>query len=282
MGREIIRAVEQQIDSAIVSSVPVSGGDIAHSYQLQTEAGEKLFLKYHHSPPDKLFIAEAKGLATIAKTRTCATPEVIASNKNYLLLELIETKPPDQQYWQQFGRQLAQLHRIPQPNFGFEKNNYCGLTPQINQIETDGYKFFGEHRLGFQANLAAKHNLINRDERNTIQRIIDNLPQLVPKQSPALIHGDLWSGNHLCRQDREPVLIDPAAHRCWAEAEIAMTKLFGGFPESFYSAYLEVNPLQPGWQQRLPLYNLYHLLNHLNLFGRGYHGQVMAVVKQFS
>ena len=128
---ETLQTIEQHISNTIVSSVPVSGGDIAHSYQLQTEAGEKLFLKYHHSPPDKLFIAEAKGLAAIAETRTCATPEVIASNKNYLLLELIKTKPPDQQYWQQFGRQLAQLHRIPQPNFGFEKNNYCGLTRMV-------------------------------------------------------------------------------------------------------------------------------------------------------
>ncbi len=281
IGKEIHNSLENRLSVTIRKSRPIQGGDIAVAFLVKLKGGEKLFVKSLHDAPDDLFATEAAGLNALAAGGHCKTPAVIAVDSNYLALEFISQTPTTADYWHNFGRCLAQLHRLPQQDFGFNHDNYCGRTRQINSMESDGLQFFGRHRLGYQADMALSQRLIDITERRAIERLIDKLPQLIPQQPPALIHGDLWSGNHLCGKDGMPVLIDPAAHRGFAEAEIAMTRLFGGFPAAFYHAYLEINPLQPGWEERLPIYNLYHLLNHLNLFGSGYHQQVMGVVKRY-
>lgn len=281
LSKEIQRKLQCQYGLAIRATTPISGGDINEAYLVTLQDGSKLFAKTLQDAPVDMFSSEACGLKALSVGGHCMTPAVIGFDREYLLLEYIEQIPPKGSYWQEFGQRLAQLHSLPQTGFGFESDNYCGRTRQRNPAEKDGIHFFAEFRIGYQADLALEHGLIDARERNSLQRLIDRLPGLLPEQPASLIHGDLWSGNHLCRQDGLPVLIDPATHRGWAEAEIAMTRLFGGFDESFYSAYLEVNPLLPGWQDRLPLYNLYHLLNHLNLFGSSYHGRVMSIVRSY-
>ncbi|MCB1668984.1 MAG: fructosamine kinase family protein [Pseudomonadales bacterium] len=274
--------IEHLLDDQITKLIPVNGGDITRSFILKTVAKGTFFVKSLPDAPQNMFSTEAIGLAALGDTGEIATPAVIAAGTEWLILEYIETSPPTTAFWELFARQLGRLHRIPQPDFGFEVNNYCGKTPQINTITSSGHEFFAKQRIGFQADLSLRKGLLSTDDRRLIDNLASRLRNLIPEQAPSLIHGDLWPGNHLCSNKGTPVLIDPSTHRGWAEAEIAMTTLFGGFPESFYQAYLEANPLNPGWQERLPLYNLYHLLNHLNLFGSSYHSRVMDIVKRYS
>ncbi|MBU0510724.1 MAG: fructosamine kinase family protein, partial [Chloroflexi bacterium] len=184
-------------------------------------------------------------------------------------------------YWTEFGRQLASLHNHTRPQFGFAHDNYIGSTPQPNPWTDDGYEFFAEHRWLFQSHLARQRGLISRDELRQIERLSARLPKLVPEQPASLSHGDLWSGNAMTDSRGAPAIIDPAAHYGWAEAELAMTTLFGSFPGTFYRAYEEIRPLEPGYQSRFPVYNLYHLLNHVNIFGSSYLGQVQSILSRY-
>jgi fructosamine-3-kinase len=156
-----------------------------------------------------------------------------------------------------------------------------GLTPQPNGWLDDGYAFFGERRLKFQGDLARRHGLLDSSNYQLLITLISHLSTLIPTQPASLSHGDLWSGNIHNGPQGEPVLIDPAAHYGWAEAELAMMTLFGSLPEAFFKAYEAVRPLAPGYRERFDLYNLYHLLNHLNLFGESYSGSVRAILQKY-
>ena len=260
----------------------VAGGDICTSEKLTTSSGQLFFLKTLASAPADLFPAEAAGLAAIASTATVTIPEVIYADSDCLLLEYLPTTTLAPDYWPTLGRQLALMHQQPQPNFGFDCDNYCGKTPQPNPPTEDGFEFFSDHRLLYQARLARDAGHLNRTDCNHIESLGTRLAELVPAQPPSLLHGDLWSGNIHNSATGTPVLIDPACYRGWAEADLAMTCLFGNLPEPFYQAYAETNPLHPGWQQRLVIYNLYHLLNHVNLFGAGYLAAVRRILNRFT
>ena len=282
----IFSAIRELTGQQIASCEPVSGGDIAAAFRLQAGNDERWFLKILSNPPAGFFSAEADGLKRIAQTTCIATPEVIAFTDTFLLMEYLEPATPSSEYWITLARQLAAMHCVEQSGFGLEIDNYCGLTPQINHTDkkpkNSGHAFFRDYRLLFQANRALASGLLTNADFTLIEQLANRLEALIPNQPPALIHGDLWSGNHLCTAGQHPVLIDPACYCGWAEADIAMTLLFGGFPPAFYRAYNESNPLLPGWQARAPLYNLYHLLNHLNLFGSSYYRQIMTIVKRFT
>ena len=209
-------------------------------------------------------------------------PVPYLAGAEFLLLEDLDPAVPSNDYWENFGRQLAALHSHIGQNFGFEDDNFIGSTPQPNPWTANGHEFFAEHRLGYQAELALQQGLINREDFRAVLAVAADLPQLVPEQPASLIHGDLWSGNAVTGSTGEPALIDPAAYYGWAEAELGMTNLFGGFPEKFYRSYEEARSLDGGWRGRLPIYNLYHLLNHVNLFGAGYLGQVRSILQRFS
>jgi fructosamine-3-kinase len=198
------------------------------------------------------------------------------------LLEDLSPATRRADYWPTLGRQLAVLHNHTAEQFGFAHHNYIGSTPQPNPWTEDGHAFFAEHRLGYQARLAQAADLLSADDARRVERLAARLTDLIPAQPASLIHGDLWSGNAISDAEGRPALIDPAAHYGWAEAELAMTALFGGFPDSFYRAYEDARPLDAGYRERFPLYNLYHLLNHLNLFGRGYLGQVQSILRRFT
>jgi protein-ribulosamine 3-kinase len=266
---------------AVTTVQTVGGGCIHNGSRVETETGDTFFLKTNaHVPPD-LFVREAQGLETIRRPDGPRVPEPLCHGQTYLLMEDLKPAARQPGYWGVFGCQLAHLHNHTEVRFGFSQDNYIGSTPQPNPWCQDGFEFFGQHRLLYMAALARKHCLLENGQYRQAETLVASLPKLVPVQPASLIHGDLWNGNAMTGPGGEPALIDPAAHYGWAEAELAMTALFGGFPAEFYQAYQEVRPLEPGWASRFPIYNLYHLLNHLVIFGRGYWGQVSAILKRY-
>lgn len=266
----------------VVDSRSVGGGCINNGIILATEAGDTFFLKTNQDAPEDMFAREAEGLEALrAVDGAPRAPRAYVSGSNFLLLEYVTPASRQKDYWPEFGRRLAALHAHTQEEFGFEHDNYIGSTPQPNPRTPDGYIFFARHRLGFQANLARQRGLLTREQASSIEELGGRLPELVPEQPASLIHGDLWGGNVIADSGGAPAIIDPAAHYGWAEAELAMTALFGAFPDSFYLAYVQENPLEPGYRERFPIYNLYHLLNHLNLFGRSYQGQILSILRRY-
>ncbi|MFQ5943862.1 MAG: fructosamine kinase family protein [Anaerolineales bacterium] len=261
---------------------PVAGGCINHGAILTTSSGHSFFLKQNAAAPEGMFAREIDGLRALSVPDGPRVPVPYLAGIDFLLLENLDPAVPRADYWESFGRQLAALHSGNSQQYGFDDDNFIGSTPQPNPWTTDGYEFFAEHRLGYQAELALQQGLINRKDFRAVLALAAELPRLVPKQPASLIHGDLWSGNVITGSSGEPAIIDPATYYGWAEAELGMTNLFGGFPEAFYSSYEEARPLEAGWRGRLPIYNLYHLLNHVNLFGAGYLGQVRSVLQRFT
>lgn len=274
--------LEQHGHGAVRHSIPVAGGCINNGARLQTDDGSSFFLKQNSAAPPQMFEREAEGLRAIDVPDGPRVPEPLLVGTDYLLLEDLRPAPRQSGYWERMGAQLAALHGHTSPEFGFEHDNFLGSTPQPNPPTGDGYEFFAEHRLLFQARLARDAGLLDRGDLQAVEAIAGRLPELAPEQPASLIHGDLWSGNATTGSEGEPAIIDPAVHYGWAEAELGMTALFGGFSDEFYAAYSRARPLEAGWRERLPLYNLYHLLNHLNLFGSGYLGQVKQVLRRFS
>lgn len=259
----------------------VGGGCINNGTQIKTSSGAQFFLKTNNYTPPDMFYKEAEGLAALKVEDGPAVPKPYFWGKQFLLLEDLAPAPHKPNYWEEFGSKLALLHNHTHTKFGFEHDNYIGSTPQPNRFEVDGCTFFEEQRLMFQSDLAERQGLLDKEDAAGVKRIAVRLPELVPQQPASLLHGDLWSGNALSDSNGNPALIDPAVYYGWAEADLAMTALFGAFPHSFYEAYTETRPLESGYKDRYPIYNLYHLLNHLNLFGTGYLGQVRQIVKMF-
>lgn len=267
----------------ITSIQQVAGGCINQGARIFTTSGETFFIKTNPKAPQKMFARETEGLRALQTQDGPAVPKVHTFDKDFILMEDLAPAPACRDYWPSFGRRLATLHLLhTSPKFGFEHDNYIGSTPQPNSWNEDGYIFFRQNRLMYQVDLAREGGFLNADDYKRLEFIARRLTDLIPDQSPSLIHGDLWSGNVITDRKGQPALIDPAVHYGWAEAELGMTALFGGFPEAFYNAYQEIRPLITGWQGRLPIYNLYHLLNHINLFGGGYLAQVRAILQKYS
>jgi fructosamine-3-kinase len=177
---------------------------------------------------------------------------------------------------------LAAQHRVLSPSFGLDDDNFIGANPQPNQRSDNWLTFFREQRLGFQMELARRNNLLPAQRARRLETLLNRLGDWLPAQPPAsLLHGDLWGGNWLATASGEPALIDPAVYYGHREADLAFTELFGGFPAAFYTAYKAAWPPDPGYKERKDLYNLYHLLNHLNLFGEGYGGSVDSILQQY-
>lgn len=274
--------LEERKHGQITSIESVGGGCINNGARIRTDSDASFFIKQNSRAPEDMFQREAEGLKALRITGGPRVPTPLLCGKTYLLLEDLRPTRRKRDYWSAFGRELATLHKQTQSEFGFDHDNYIGSTPQPNSWTKDGYEFFSTHRLTFQAGLAKRGGYLEKRDREQIEKLINKLPELIPQQPASLIHGDLWSGNAVTDRDGNPAMIDPAAHYGWAEAELGMTSLFGGFPEEFYSAYVEERPLLNGWRGRLPIYNLYHLLNHVNLFGFGYLGRVRAILKRFN
>jgi len=257
----------------------VGGGCINNSAVLQ-DGTRRYFVKTNDAARAGMFEAEAEGLREIARTRTVRVPQPLcwgkAGGAAYLVLEYLELGGTDSRSLEQLGRQLAQMHRATRDRFGWHIDNTIGSTPQLNTSASDWIEFWRRHRLGYQLDLAARHgrNLMNKGER-----LMTGLEKFFRdyRPAPSLLHGDLWGGNVGSVGD-QPVIFDPAVYYGDREADLAMTELFGGFSARFYQAYQETWPLDPGYKVRKTLYNLYHVLNHFNLFGGGYGSQAERMI----
>jgi fructosamine-3-kinase len=253
----------------IADAQPVSGGCIHRCFRA-TRSGRAVFLKVNDARFADAFAAEADGLAAL-RAAGCAAPEPISHGASgasaYLLMEFLELKSRGD--FVALGRMLAALHGVQGNRFGWARDNYIGATPQANGSYESWPEFWRERRLGPQLALA-KRNGYDIDAGNVTALLEAHEP------TPSLLHGDLWSGNAGFTTGGAPLLFDPAVYYGDREADLAMTELFGGFPREFYSAY---GTLPAGYETRKHLYNLYHLLNHLNLFGGGYLGQVKATLR---
>lgn len=254
-----------------------------------------------------LCLAEARGIRAIALTNTIRVPEVMAiiesEQDSSLILSYIDSSNiKNKRFWQDFGTQLAQMHgtqsipnnqmishTLPSDNsknnsiFGFPYDNFIGSTPQINTMNTSWIDFFRIHRLWFQFQLAQQNGYFDALLSKKAERLCNKLDTLIQEpHTCSLLHGDLWAGNYICDNHNNPVLIDPAVYYGHYEADLAMTELFGGYPAEFYNAYSQYLPLDKGYHNtRKIIYNLYHLLNHLNLFGASYLGSVKNIIAKF-
>ncbi|NCS21056.1 MAG: fructosamine kinase family protein [Microcystis aeruginosa G11-06] len=263
-------------------SRPVSGGCINQGYAV-TGNGLIYFVKINQANQEAMFAAEALGLKQIHASKTIRVPEPIcwgiAEKSSYLVLEWLEFGGGNSQSWEKMGRNLARLHQVSlSDRFGWQCNNTIGSTPQINTVSNSWADFFAHQRIGYQLRLAKERGGNFPDEDQVIPAISEILSQHQPH--PSLVHGDLWSGNAAITVDGEPVILDPATYWGDREVDLAMTELFGGFPAAFYRGYNDVFPLDGGYQQRKTLYNLYHILNHFNLFGGGYASQANRMLQE--
>lgn len=241
--------------------------------------GRGAIAKRRKDAPAGFFEAEARGLALLREAGGLRVPNVFEVGADRIVLEDLGQGVPNADYWVRAGSGLAVQHNRRGERFGFTHAGFCGDSPQDNTQDDDGWRFFAERRLLPQMRHARDRGLIERRDVDAIESVCRQLHQLVPDLPPVLLHGDLWLGNlHVCG-DGSPALIDAAAvHFGWAEAELAMLTLFGSPPESFFRAYAEHAPLRPDWRERVPLYNLYHLLNHVHLFGTGYVGPLRSAL----
>ncbi|MBL8381045.1 MAG: fructosamine kinase family protein [Burkholderiales bacterium] len=263
--------------------VPVSGGCIQPAYAVTLASGETVFAKA--GTPDEMgrLKAEAGGLKALAEANAIRVPQVFAAagegRHSYLVMEHLKLVPGTPASFARLGRELAALHRAGATGFGFERDNYIGATPQSNVIDTDWPRFFGGRRLMPQLALAESgvHAGGWIDEgRKLAEAARAFFPGHAP--TPSLLHGDLWGGNAGFLEDGTPVLYDPAVYYGDREADLAMTELFGGFPAEFFAAYREAWPLDAGYVTRRDFYNLYHVLNHANLFGGNYVAQARDLI----
>ena len=271
----------------------IFGGDINESYGLTLTDGTYLFMKSNTGVKESFFTAEAEGLKAIASTRVIGTPHILCSGTDrakaggaFLLLEYIRSGERVSNYWEIFAQQLAAMHQAETAGFldegvyGFAHDNYIGARNQCNTPHNSWICFFRDCRLKPQLKEAAGY--FDSAGLKKADKLLERLEDiLVEPEHPSLLHGDLWSGNVITGNDGKAWLIDPAVYVGHAEADLAMTELFGGFPPAFYDAYKEAAGIQPGYAKRRDLYNLYHLLNHLNMFGRSYYPSVKRIIDYY-
>lgn len=260
---------QQGLDD-MASRVPLGASVTSQITRYSFVCGRSVVWKEQAGMSFDYFQAEADGLAAIRATETLAVPRVFFVGEGGLLMEDLQPIAPGKAFWEQLGRQLALMHQNKGPHFGFHRDNYIGLSHQSNRVNKNGYDFFAECRLLAQAQAAFDRGLLPKPQLKQVETLCVRLPEWIPNFPAVLIHGDLWSGNLMANAEGEPALIDPAAHWGWALADLAMTQLFGGFAEAFYDAYLSELPEHQHWLEAAPALNLYHQLNHLNLFGLTY------------
>lgn len=262
----------------------VAGGCINQS-EILSGAGRRYFIKYNEAQRLAMFEAEAEGLAEITRSNSVRVPQPVChgthANQAFLVLEYLEIGGGNADTDEALGRQLAAMHRYTKKQFGWTRDNTIGSSPQINNQETDWVTFYGEHRLRFQLELAAENGYA-KGLQALGEKLLNKFALFFAsyRPQPSLLHGDLWGGNHAALRDGTPVIFDPAPYYGDREADLAMTELFGGFGARFYAAYREAWPLDAGYAVRKDLYNLYHVLNHLNLFGGGYRGQAQDLIER--
>lgn len=282
IATDISRATAQPFRIKAVETV--AGGCINSAYQLVGESCS-FFVKLNQADKLEMFEAEAEGLQELIAANALRVPQPICIGNDeqqaWLVMEYFEPAGSNDVAADLLGRQLAQMHRATASEFGWHRDNTIGSTPQINTRSQDWLIFWRDYRLGFQLWLAGRHGagreLLGKGE--LLQARMDELFTGYDPE-PSILHGDLWSGNWAVTRQGDPVIFDPAVYYGDRETDLAMTELFGGFPARFYAAYNEVWPLDSGYEVRKIFYNLYHILNHFNLFGGGYAAQAEGMIDQ--
>lgn len=284
-------------NSRIVRKDRIYGGDINDAYRISLSTGETVFAKTNSIRNLPFFMAESHGLLALRSTGKIGVPQILGmgidekEGCSFLLLEYIESAPRVKNYWETFGHELAELHKAECAQFvkdsksntryGFAEDNFIGSNPQENTPKARWIDFYRECRLFPQIKMAASY--LDSVTRRKADHLLEHLDSYLKEpEFPSLLHGDLWSGNTLCGNNGKAWILDPAAYVGSFEADLAMTQLFGGFPSAFYGAYNEINPIERGYSERRNLYHLYHLLNHLNLFGRTYLGGVVDILEEYA
>jgi protein-ribulosamine 3-kinase len=274
----------------VYSVLPISGGSINPIFKVESSDGLFVMKMNSYIQYPNMFSVEAKGLAILSDTKTISCGEVVGicelDTHQVLILNYISSNAKGSNFFENFGPdiyrvRLAHLHRNSAQYFGSDHDNYMGRPPQKNNKEFSASDYFMNQRLLPQLDLATTHQTITKDLRIKFDTLFLKLESLLPNESPSLIHGDLWGGNFIVGEGGNVVLIDPVVSYFSRECDISMTKLFGGFEKSFYDSYHQTFPLQPQWEKRIPLWNLYPLLVHVNLFGGSYLNDVKANLKYF-
>lgn len=276
----------KQLNLGIETIVPIKGGDINDAFRIES-FNKKYFLKVNSATNfPNLFIKEARALNTIKETKTFPIPKVlnlgeVGKDFQYLLLEWIEPSTPTVVNWEKLGRNLAKLHQNTNNQFGWSEDNYIGIVLQPNKFENNWNDFYAQNRILPMTKLLKNKQLITSKQIKSAENLCKQFDSIFPKEKPALIHGDFWNGNIISGEKGEFNLIDPAIYYGNREMDIAMAKLFGGFDDTFFDAYQEINPLEPGYEERLPVTQLFPLLIHAYLFEGYYVKDVQTILKKF-
>ncbi len=276
------------LGSPLAESRRLSGGDINDAFAVTLEDGRRYFVKTNGHASDTMFPEEARGLRWLAEADAIATPEVVAVNEPrstglcYLVLELMEPGPRAASFDERLGRSLAALHQRAPERFGLDHDNFIGSLPQKNGYAETWVDFYRDARLVPMVERARQNGHCDSALCRDFEQLFGKLDELVgPQEPPARLHGDLWGGNLHVTADGAPALIDPAVYGGHREMDLAMMRLFGGFSHRVFAAYSEVYPLAPGAAERVPLYQLYPLLVHVNLFGGSYVGSVRSALSRY-
>lgn len=280
MNEALARALASALGTAVVGLRPVAGGDINDAFAATLADGRRVFVKTRADAEAGMYASERRGLAWLADAQALRIPECVAVADGdvplrFLALEWIEPARRGADFDERLGRGLAALHRAGAPGFGLDHDNFIGSLPQRNRAAPTWSAFYAEQRLRAQFDRAAARGLVTKDVQAQMDRLLARLDDLVgPEEPPARLHGDLWSGNVHSDEAGHPCLIDPAVYGGHREVDLGMLQLFGAPSARFFAAYEEVFPLAAGWRERVPLYQLYPLLVHVNLFGGSYVGQM--------
>jgi len=279
---EIKRRIITQLGNALNTTITVNGessivgGCINNAIKINTNKGD-FFVKWNTNSKANMFQTEYNGLKVLKDTNTIRIPNVLCFDDDFLILEFIPPSNPNNAFWEVFGQKLSLMHKQTHSKFGLVFDNYIGSLYQDNTQNKNWTEFFIQNRLQAQLSIGNFSGTLLSD----FDKLFQKLPNLFPNEKPALLHGDLWSGNFLAKNGDTPMLIDPAIYYGNREMDIAMSKLFGGFNSDFYFAYNESHPLENGWEERIQICNLYPLLVHVNLFGGAYINQVKNILSYY-
>ena len=288
LPEDVIDRVEAHLGIRISNEHSVGGGCISNATRVATNHGD-YFLKWSRDEAAATFPAEAAGLAALGSSETSlVVPQPLLADAGaddragILLLHWIESGRKGSRFWEDFGEGLALMHRHTSGRFGFDQPNFIGRLPQDNTWEASWIEFFRLRRIEPQVELARSRGGWHVSWDAPLDRLYQRLPALLPGDpESSILHGDLWGGNFMVDVEGRPVLIDPASYYGHREADLAMTELFGGFEQRFYDAYGDAWPMEPGYEERREIYNLYHLINHLNHFGGSYSESVGRILQRF-
>ena len=287
LNQELKNNLEETLKIKIASFSSLSGGCISNAYKVKTTDNRNYLLKINESHKGDMFLKEAHGLVELNKANAIKVPEVILAERDFILLEFINSSGRSKSFFNDFGIKFSEMHKYNSSAFGFYEDNYIGANPQLNipgKDEADNWiKFYFNKRILYQYKLAEKNGYATNELREGISKLENKVEEILSgsEELPSLLHGDLWSGNYMVDENGDACLIDPAVYYGHREADLGMTKLFGGFNSEFYNSYNDNFPLADGYDYRENIYKLYHVLNHLNLFGKGYYPQAISLINYY-